>query len=84
MSLSTAPAAPSRVIAWTRNSCGSASTVMVPGVSVIELACVTRPTGVSWLGLKRTRVGLMGSLGSTMMRTTVQPDLRISTSSQHQ
>ena len=50
------------MIPCTRNSLALASMAMVPGVRVIELACDTKPTSVRWLGLKRTSVGLIGSV----------------------
>ena len=51
---------------------------MVPGVRVIELAWITRPTSVRWLGLKRTSVGLIGSFGCRMILLTSHADLTIS------
>ena len=57
---------------------------MVPGVRVMELAWSTRPTLVRWPGLKRTRVGLIGSFGWTMILLTSHADLTISFSSHGQ
>ncbi|EWS65405.1 hypothetical protein Y695_01345 [Hydrogenophaga sp. T4] len=54
------------------------------GVRVMELACSTRPTSVLWLGLKRTMVGLIGSLGLRMILLTSQADFVISLNSQIQ
>jgi hypothetical protein len=56
--------------------------VMVPGVRVMELACVTSPTTVRCVGLKRTSVGLIGSFGCRMILLTTQADLTISLTSQ--
>ena len=51
---------------------------MVPGVNVMELAWITRPTVVFCFGLNLTIVGLMGSVGLMIILLTVQADFTIS------
>ena len=84
MSPAVTPSAPAVVSAWTRNSSRLASIVIVPGVSVIEFACVTRPTSVFCEGRKRTSVGWIGNFGDRMTFVTSQADFTISFASHGQ
>ena len=84
ISLPASPAAPSHVSACTRKRPCSTSTAMVPGVKVIELACITRPISVCCEGTNSTRVGEIGNDGDRMRPVTSQPDFTISLTSHGQ